>query len=253
MGGLKTLQISAQNVAVGWDLHPSEVVTLGMLFALKGVGTRAFYRWLSNNYRYLFPRLPERTRLFRRLNKMWELAIDFLKDPTVLGVVDTYGIELIHPYREGRSDKQIGRKGLSNHRWIVGAKMGIVVNQWGHVVAWSLMPANVHDTAFLPLVAAFEDEMIVLADSGFHGVQHPPPCNLKICKKGTWNDRMVIETIFSMKTLVMHAKRMSQRTWDGLIARLSYMIGAFNVLVTWNGVARDEDGFATIRLSDFSL
>ena len=26
-------------------LHPSELVTLGMLFALKGVGNRAFYRW----------------------------------------------------------------------------------------------------------------------------------------------------------------------------------------------------------------
>jgi hypothetical protein len=31
----------------------------------------------------------------------------------VLGVIDTYGIELIHPMREGRSPHQIGRKGLS--------------------------------------------------------------------------------------------------------------------------------------------
>ncbi len=30
-------------------LYPSELVTLGLLFALKGVGPRAFYRWLSNN------------------------------------------------------------------------------------------------------------------------------------------------------------------------------------------------------------
>jgi hypothetical protein len=35
----------------------------------------------------------------------------------VLGVIDTYGIELIHPIREGRSPQQIGRKGVSNHRW----------------------------------------------------------------------------------------------------------------------------------------
>jgi hypothetical protein len=27
-------------------LDPSEVVTLALLFALKGVGPRAFYRWL---------------------------------------------------------------------------------------------------------------------------------------------------------------------------------------------------------------
>src|SRR5712691_3313538 len=48
-------------------LWPSEVVTLGLLHALKGVGNRAFYRWLTRDYRPLFPRLPERTRLFRLL------------------------------------------------------------------------------------------------------------------------------------------------------------------------------------------
>jgi hypothetical protein len=46
-------------------LWPSEVVTLGLLHALKGVGNRVFYRWLTRDYRALFPRLPERTRLFR--------------------------------------------------------------------------------------------------------------------------------------------------------------------------------------------
>ena len=48
-------------------LWPSEVLTLGLLHALKGVGNRAFYRWLTRDYRPLFPRLPERTRLFRLL------------------------------------------------------------------------------------------------------------------------------------------------------------------------------------------
>src|SRR4029453_3725777 len=45
-------------------LWPSEVVTLGLLHALKGGGNRPFYRWLTRDYRPLFPRLPERTRLF---------------------------------------------------------------------------------------------------------------------------------------------------------------------------------------------
>src|SRR5215831_3438444 len=40
-------------------LWPSEVVTLGLLHALKGVGNRPFYRWLTRDYRSLFPRLPE--------------------------------------------------------------------------------------------------------------------------------------------------------------------------------------------------
>ena len=48
-------------------LYPSEVVTLGLLFALKGLGPRPFYTWLTDNYASYFPRLPERTRLFRLL------------------------------------------------------------------------------------------------------------------------------------------------------------------------------------------
>ena len=44
-------------------LYPSEVVTLGLLHALRGEGCRAFYRWLRKELKPLFPRLPERTRL----------------------------------------------------------------------------------------------------------------------------------------------------------------------------------------------
>jgi hypothetical protein len=109
-------------------LWPSEVVTLGLLHALKGVGNRAFYRWLTRDYRPLFPRLSERTRLFRLLKTHQDWTQAFLAAPTVLGVIDTYGVELIHPMREGRSPQQIGRKGLSNHRGIVGGKLCLVLN-----------------------------------------------------------------------------------------------------------------------------
>ena len=48
------------------------------------VGNRAFYRWLTRDYRPLFPRLPERTRLFRlfRTHQDWTRA--FLAAPTDL-------------------------------------------------------------------------------------------------------------------------------------------------------------------------
>src|SRR4029453_11399926 len=123
-------------------LWPSEVVTLGLLHALKGGGNRAFYRWLTRDYRPLFPRLTERTRLFRlfQTHHAWTQA--FLAAPTALGVIDTYGFELIHPIREGRSPQQIGRKGLSNHRWMVGGKLCLLVNQYGLGVGWACDTAN---------------------------------------------------------------------------------------------------------------
>ena len=94
-------------------LYPSEIVTLAFLFAIKGVGNRAFYRWLKRDWLELFPNLPERTRLFRLFKTHRDWTARFLAEPTVFGVIDTYGIELIHPIREGRSPAQIGKKGIS--------------------------------------------------------------------------------------------------------------------------------------------
>jgi hypothetical protein len=110
-------------------VYPSEVVALAVLFAIKGGGIRAFYRWLTRDYVPLFPQVPERTRLARLFKTHTTWTARFLAAPTVLGVADTYGIELIHPMREGRSPGQIGKKGKSNHRWIVGGKVCFILNQ----------------------------------------------------------------------------------------------------------------------------
>ncbi|HYQ91863.1 MAG TPA: transposase, partial [Candidatus Competibacteraceae bacterium] len=67
---------------------------------------------------------------------------------TLLGVVDTDGIELLHPLREGRRSQQLGRKGVSNYRWIVGIKLGVLLNRWGLVVGWGWAPANTADIPF---------------------------------------------------------------------------------------------------------
>src|SRR3979409_1504662 len=97
-------------------LWPSEVVTLGLLHALKGVGNRAFYRWLTRDYRTLFPQLPERTRLFRLFVTHQDWTRVFLASPTVLGVIDTYGIELIHPRRRGGGHRDAETRAPLQHR-----------------------------------------------------------------------------------------------------------------------------------------
>src|ERR671919_2521092 len=80
-------------------LWPSEAVTIGLLYAIKGTGTRAFYHWLTNNYRPLFPTLPHRTRLLRLLRSHQAWTDAFLAAPSLVGVMDSYGIELIHSTR----------------------------------------------------------------------------------------------------------------------------------------------------------
>ena len=59
-------------------LYPSEVVTIGLLFSLKGGHYRAFYRWLHANYHYFFPALPELSRLLRLLRDYASLTVELL-------------------------------------------------------------------------------------------------------------------------------------------------------------------------------
>jgi hypothetical protein len=233
-------------------LWPSEVVTLGMLHALKGGGNRAFSRWVTRDYRALFPRLPERARLFRLFKTHQDWTTAFLAAPTVLGVIDTYGIELIHPIREGRSSQQVGRKGLSNHRWIVGGKLCLLRNQWGLVVAWECATANVADNTFQWLIRQFEERMIVLSDMGFHAAEGDPS-NLKLCQRGEWQDRMLVETVLSMLTLVTHVKKVMHRVWASFHARLAFTMAAFNVLVQWHGFQPYASGFVPLSIAEFSL
>ncbi|MFO1423132.1 MAG: hypothetical protein U1F70_05690 [Candidatus Competibacteraceae bacterium] len=170
-----------------------------------------------------------------KTHRQWTLL--FLAPPTLLGIVDSYGIELIHPIREGRSPAQIGGKGLSNHRWIVGCKLCLLINQWGEVVGWLGASAHAHDTWFQPLIQGFEDRMIILADTGFHAHEGDPP-NLKLCPRGVWNDRMLIETVFSMLTLISHFKKIGHRVMDYVLARLAFTVTAFNLLIQWHGLSK---------------
>ena len=96
----------------------------GLLYAIKGVRTRAFYRWLR-----------------------------------------------------------------ANHRWIVAGKLCLVLDQVGRVVAWDRGTANVYEATFHHLIEQFADQMIILGEAGFHSAQGDP-ANLKICRRGAWNERM---------------------------------------------------------------
>src|ERR1700690_458041 len=73
-------------------LYPSELVTIGILFALKGGHFAAFYRWLKRDYDGLFGGLPDKTRLQRSL-AAHEAWLDlFLTAPSTFTVMDSYPV-----------------------------------------------------------------------------------------------------------------------------------------------------------------
>ena len=207
---------------------------MGLLHALTGGSNRAFYRWLTRDYHALFPRLPERTRLFRLFQTHQDWTQGFLATPTVLGIIDPYGIELIHPMREGRSPQQIGRTGLSNHCWIVGGTWCLLVNQYGLIVGWDCATANVAENTLQWLIRQVDGRMIVLSDTAFHAAAGDP-ANLKLCRRGEWADRLLVETVLAMLTLVCHVKKVMHRVWAYFQARLAFTMAAFHVLARWYG------------------
>lgn len=233
-------------------LWPSELVTLGVLSALTGKGPRAFYRFAKAWLLPLFPHLPDRTRLFRALAAHRGWADRFLAEPSLLGIADTYAVELLHPMREGRSPRQVGKKGKSNRRWVVGVKACTLVNHLGLVVGWEAQTANVHDSRFHPAVRAFDGRMAVFVDSGFHAKEGDPQ-NMKVCQKKRWNQRALIETVFSMLTRLCALKRRPERAWPGIKARLGFVFAAFNLLVQWEGMEPDENGHVRLSMAEYCL
>jgi hypothetical protein len=160
---------------------------------------------------------------------------------------------LIHPIREGRSPRQIGKKGKSNWRWIVGMKLCWLINGRGQVVAWDWDTANVHDQVFLPMVEALADKSIVLADTGFNRAEGIPP-NLKLCPRGDWNDRMLVETLLSLVTMVCSLKKVFHRTRHHFQTRLADVAAMFNSLLALNYCLQpDEDPNNLLHIAQYAL
>ena len=177
-------------------------MTIIILFALKGGRFRAFYRWLSRDYAYLFGGVPDRTMLLDQLGQYQHLCDRLLEASSVFAVTDSYPIELLFPIREGRSKQQIGKKNKDKGRWSVGIKLCWVINTYGQVVGWKWATMNCSDQDFHPLIEQLGGGAIILSDLGFRCAQGIPD-NLKLCAKGTWSNQMAVETVFSMLTVIL--------------------------------------------------
>jgi hypothetical protein len=234
------------------ELFPSEIITIGRLFALKGGYFRPFYRWRQRDYQALFPKLPDRTRVQRLLKTHQGWLDRFLAAPSFFTVIDSYPIALIFPIRQGRSDQQVGKKGKDTGRWSVGITWCWLLNNYGMVVDWDGNTLHVHDQHVHPVMERHLGETIVLSDRGFR-CQEGIPDNCQWCPKGTWNERMRVETSFSMVTVVCDLKRIRHRLAAYIQTRLALVVALFNVLLTlFHHVHPDADPLQ-MSIAEFSL
>ena len=215
-------------------LSISELVTIGLLFSLKGGSFRRFYPWLVANLGDCFPTLPQRSRLQRRLLKQQALVMNFLADASLFCIADSYGVELRHPIRQFQSPKttRLGAKGKSNKRWIHGMKLLFVLNDQDQVVSFDWAAANTADKHFNPLLRQYDQQAIVLVDLGFRDKNGVPEC-LKLCQHKTWSERMCIERLFSQITRFFGAKKRNHRCEAGFTAWWAYLIIAINLIAAF--------------------
>ena len=88
-------------------------------------------------------------------------------------------------------------------------------------------------------------------DGRSSGIEFPP--NLRICQRGEWNVRMVVETVLSMLTYICDFKHARHKVWEYFKTKLGFTMALFNMLVQWKGFQPDEDGFVSLSIAEFSL
>ncbi len=125
---------------------------------------------------------------------------------------------------------EMGKKSRDKGRWSIGIKLCWLLDTQGRVVAWDWNTMNVSDKHFHHVVEPFVDQTIACTDWGFRSTDGVPE-NMKLCKKGTWNDRMFIETALSMVTIVCDLKRIRHRVAEYVTSRLACVSAMFYVLL----------------------
>ena len=120
------------------------------------------------------------------------------------------------------------------------------------MVAWACATANVADTTFQGLIRQVDGRMIVLSDTAFHATEGDPS-NLKLCQRGAWQDRLLVETVLAMLTLVSHFTKGMHRVWPYFQARLACTMAAFNVLAQRHGFQPNASGFVPLSMAECSL
>ena len=119
-------------------------------------------------------------------------------------------------------------------------------------MGWDCATANVADHTLQWLIRQVDGRMIVLSDTAFHAAEGDPT-NRTRCPRGAWEDRLLVETVLSMLTLVCHFKQVMHRVWAYFQARLAFTMAAFNVLVQWQGLRPNASGFVPLSIAELSL
>ncbi len=133
-----------------------------------------------------------------------------------------HGCAMLEPRsKPRRKGAQPNKKGKSNRRWIVRVKLCWLITPQGQIIDWGWATANTYDQHLREVGEAWTEQMEVLSDLGF-SKRGQEPVNWRFCQHGERNDRLVVERVFSIVTVVNHLKKIFHRAGKYLTARFGY-------------------------------
>ena len=134
-------------------LHPSEIMTIVILFQQSGYRTfKAFYpQHVQQHLRGEFPQLVSYSRFVELLPRVLVPLTVYLHTQlgtcTGISFIDSTALAVCHNARIGqhRVFAVDARRGKTSVGWFYGFKLHLVVNDRGELVAFCLTPGNVDD------------------------------------------------------------------------------------------------------------
>jgi hypothetical protein len=252
------------------EFTDAEVLTLALVAELAGYESKhAWWDYVSKNYRHLFPKLCDRTRYHRRLERLrpgleqLRRHLVFLTgaDLSQLRVVDSFPISLCHLRRVSGSSEPFGYSATVGYcaakkEYFYGLRMHLMTDARGIVVGYVLSAGHVHDTkglAFLltdlaQIEPLLERVISLLGDKGYTGKklaqqlkaefgvdllamrrEYEPEYGPLAYNELIGSARKIIETTISVLTGVMHANWTYARSLKGLVTNLVAKVTAFTL------------------------
>lgn len=234
------------------DRHPgppgqlslSEVLTVMVLHPLlkPGMSLKRFHRWLKANWLHLFPGLVEYSRLrrlFKQAREYLVVAQQKLADLNSFGLVaDGTSLPVMHN-RRGLWAKSFREARhvycASKDEWSWGFLLQLVIDQAGQIAFFAVST----EAEIKQLVNILEDlaNRWVLGDKGFRGKEihdrlwRDKQIRIKLTnsKERTW-----IENVIGVLKNKLGLDRIRVRTISSLLARVTAILCAYNLVQTLN-------------------
>ena len=155
-------------------LSLSELVTIGVLQAMKNVSQRAFYHWLRDNYGHLFPTCPTVPGSTADCGPSSTGPATSWPNPPCWAWPTATALNCA---TQCEKDDGLVKSARRASPTTAGSS---VANCASYSTSWAWWPigdcanGNVHDQAFQPLLACYDGQMIILADTGFHRAKACP-------------------------------------------------------------------------------